>query len=643
MVSPADRAHRRADADLLSFLNTHGDRREKIKRALRGRSFGTGEDSVIGEVTKFLDEAGSRFEPFARASDVAVKTEFLKSLIRAWEIADATGTFNEEAVSTFRTIRAFSETCLEQIVALPRAGRIHASKKGYWQEVARAGLIHIAELYRSQRLDECRRELSRLLAFVENKLIDKQDKSPKEKQDKKWQGHGILGQVFYFSSKANRFAGQLDVAEDDLIKAAEHYSARAMRLAAAAKDIEARLRQEPPEGGPREALKNELRDINEKRAEVTLRTGVVEVSRAWLLFSQANYRAAKHSAHAALLLLSPSSDELTQYHAQLVSAAVDRVRSDSCSALEQTVSRLTVITDYFRKRGHSRLQARAEYELLLALILLDSARDTEDYQPTEYVTPMKEAEKYLLTRAASTTSRWASLKLTLHSRVLRRKELKKRIAERDFSAAIEHAERALREAQKSQNGGCEIEALIASAEAYYEQGMAEVAEPQPRKSTDARGAGVTPTAGHGSARPADSFSAAKNILARALGICLKTDFPELMAIVRLLLARIAVRMALYDEANYHLHEFGQIKVQDHAWIQRLHKKVFSEYHREDYLVLQEEQLNKEKAFLKLKKFLIDKAAAKVKKEKGKVTDEAIAEVLDVSRMTVWEWRKLPDE
>ena len=25
------------------------------------------------------------------------------------------------------------------------------------------------------------------------------------------------------------------------------------------------------------------------------------------------------------------------------------------------------------------------------------------------------------------------------------------------------------------------------------------------------------------------------------------------------------------------------------------------------------------------------------------TDEAIAEVLDVSRMTIWEWRNLPDE
>ena len=50
----------------------------------------------------------------------------------------------------------------------------------------------------------------------------------------------------------------------------------------------------------------------------------------------------------------------------------------------------------------------------------------------------------------------------------------------------------------------------------------------------------------------------KQILSDALHLCNQANFPELTAIVRLLLARVAVRENIYDEADYHLHQFSRI-------------------------------------------------------------------------------------
>lgn len=614
---------RPADAVLKAFQRRSDDVVREIKLTLRTRSFVTENNCVVTKVIDFLNEAAPHIPAFEQAHDLIAKTEFLKSLVRAWEIADATGIFDNHNLKTYQAIKKFSTSRLDKIAELTGNSKISALEKVYWQEVARAGLIHIAELYRSHNLNRCRHDLGKLLDFVEKKLVDRE-----------MHCDGILGQIFYFSSKVNRYDGKLDIAENDLNRAAERYSIKAQRLAATAKEIEQKACRS--DGS---ILKGEVRDIRERLVEVILRTGVIEVSRAWLYFRQGNYKAAKHSANTALLLLSPSGDELTQYHARLVSAAVDRVRSRSARELDETVTKLNSIREFFLKKEHSRLRARTEYELLLALILLDSMLGTDDHEDVKNNAPLKQAEKLIRKRSDCVTDRWGSLKLTLQSRFLRHVEMKREVGLRNFESAVEYAQMALKKAGNSNNQDCQIEALIALAEAHFEQTIVKLSGPKSERDDTVSDTYPMPPSARDAQKQTEAFSLTKGTLSQALDVCLKTDFPELMAIVRLLLARVAVRVNLYDEADYHLHEFRRIKLQEHAWVQRLNEKVFSEYHRQDYLILQEEQLTKGEAFLALKRFLIDKAQRKAKREKGKVTDSLVADILQISRQTLLEWRR----
>jgi hypothetical protein len=299
------------DADLKSFLDEQEGVRLSIKGLLRRRDFGEEQNDVVEQALNFLSDAAAQLSTFRAAIDPVMKTDFLKSLMRAWEVADATGTFNATNVRACEKVREFSAECVAKIAALPKESKILLAEKRYWQELARTGLILVTEYYRAQKLNECRAELNKLLTFVNERL-----------RDEEMTCDGILGQIFYLSSKANRMDGQLKVSEDDLGRAAAHYSERARRISETESRIIKHLAR-----SRNARLEDELRDTRERQLEVVLRTGVVEVSRAWLYFSQCNYKGAQHSARTALLLLSPSSDKLTQYHARLVSAAVDRVTS----------------------------------------------------------------------------------------------------------------------------------------------------------------------------------------------------------------------------------------------------------------------------------------------------------------------------
>lgn len=614
---------REATDALRNFLETHNDDRSVITRSLRTRTF-VGEDRrVVSKVINYLNESSALLTDFEQASCLDTKTDFVKSVMRAWEIADATGTFNSTRLNEYRSISDFSTSCLEQITDFRRDTKIPAAEKGYWQEVARAGLINIADLYRSQKLNHCLRQLNALLNFVEGYL-----------KDERMQCDGILGQIFYFSSKAHRLDGRLGAAEDDLVRAVSHYSARAERLVDKIKAYT--LVPDPGGNTPPQA---ELWDAHEKLGEVRLRLGVIEVSRAWLYFSQGNYKGAKHSAHTALLLLSPSGDELTKYHTRLVAAAVNRVTSSTSRALDETVSELTEIRNYFREQKHSRLAARTEYELLLALILLDSTLESSRPTDIKNSKPLQEVEKVINQRSAHVNDRWESLKLTLRSRFLRHAEMKKGVGRRDFTKAIATAERAIEKAKNTTNRNCQIEAMIACGEAHFEQAVVDASHPRAGRKDNVPGAYPQTLAQNDSQKRIELFAPAKRILSAALDLCLNTNFPELTAIVRLLLARIAVKVNLYDEADYHLHEFRRINPPEHAWIKRLHGKVFSEYHRDDYLVLQEGKLTKDEAFLALKKFLIIKAQEKALRETGKITEDSVAGNINISRDTLTNWRE----
>jgi tetratricopeptide (TPR) repeat protein len=596
------------DALLNAFLVGKEAERRELKDILRTRNFAS--EANVNKAIEFLSAAGLKLSLFENALEPDLKQDFLKSLICAWEIADATGTFNSKKLNTWSRINTFSLSCLEDIrkVAGSRISRNHR----YWQEVARTGLVHIVELYRSQRMNRCIDELNGVLNFVETKL-----------KGDELQCTGLLGQLYYFLSKANRYNGALGVAEMNLLQTMHYYSVRTERLVEEVRQLE-------KIGSS--ASSEKLLDARQKLVEIRLRTGVVEVSRAWLYFSQCNYKGAKHSAHTALLLLSSSGDELTQYHARLVSAAADRVTSTTAPALDRTVTKLTRIREYFREKRHARLQARTEFELLLALILLDSTLITGENKEIENKTPLAYAQKYLRQRFSQQPDRWSSLRMSLHSRLLRHEQMKKEVSARDFRGAISQAQEALKIAKNIHNPNAQIEALIALGEALIEDSVL------PTKKTgtameevETLDRNTQPNGQHG-------LTAVKEILSEALYLCNKANFPELTAIVRLLLARVAVRENIYDEADYHLHQFKRIILPEHAWIQRLHRKVFSEFRHEDHLILQESQFTKVEAFRELKRFLIQRAEKKASEEEGKITEGAVADLIGINRGTLTKWR-----
>lgn len=314
------------------------------------------------------------------------------------------------------------------------------------------------------------------------------------------------------------------------------------------------------------------------------------------------------------------------------------LRPDTALKLDETVSKLTEIRDYFQTKGHSRLQARAEYELVLALILLDSTLKTGDRQRVKNKAPLKEAEKCLQHHFKFIPGRWESSKLTLRSRFRRHEQMKKPPNKCNFSTAITRAEEALAVAKRTNNRYCQIEALIACGEAHFEQGMLGILNHETEKNHLDPGHGSMPPDANQSSGQNESFATAKKNLEEALNLCFDTKFPELRAIVRLLLARIAVRVNRYDEADYHLHEFRRIQIQEHAWIKRLQTKVFYEHRRQNTLVLQEEQLTKKEAFDALKDFLIRKAKEKSIRDRGKATNEEVRKILGISRVTLSNWR-----
>lgn len=608
--SPSPQERRRESKSLASFLRSRASKRSRITKLLRTRTFVGDEDA--SEAKRFLNDAGAYLRSFEQEKDLSTRSEFLQSLMTAWEWADAAGCFNRGTLSSYSQINRFSRTCLNQVIDVEVKRRSSESEKRYLQEMARIGIIHVVELYRAQKLKDCRQYLNRLLTFARSTL-----------RNKDLPCDGLLGQLYYLSSKVNRNDGRLNDAETELAQAAKHYSARALRLAAHAKALER---------NNDERLREELDDVRSMLNEERLGTGAVELSRAWLYFSQCNYKAAKHSAHAALLLLAPAKDGLAHYHAKLIAAAVQRVTATSAFELDAVVTELTEIRQYFDKRRHFRLRARTEYELLLALILLDSTLEA----PSDSIKnddPLKDAKKYLKRTSNPPSSRWVSLKLTLHSRFLRHCEMKKEVTIRDFAPAIEMANWAFDEADKTDNQSCRMEALIASGEAYFEEAAAR------QVIGSLENGDATPTIAGNSSKGAESFNSAKRILSSALDISANANFPELTAIAHLLLARIAVWSGYYNEADYHLYRFRRLAVPEHVWIQRLHSRVFSEYRRDDQLILREDQLTKSEAYRALHKYLIGKAEEKAKKENGKVTEDAVAFNIGVTRTTLTNWRR----
>jgi len=599
---------------LYDFLREHNGVISAIDQAMRRRDF----DKVERSAISYLKLSCRQFDEFEEPTTSLInKVQFLRSVAAAWEIADSTNRFNKGTLGKgYAIIRSFSDRCVKNLRAAGNAPAMTPDEKKYWTKVAQCGLISIVENYRLQELTRCREQLLSILGCAKALLkVDAEDDT-----------YNLVGQIFYYLSKTERYEGNLQAAESHLRRSIESYHKLANRLNAQTTS----------------SVENYV-DTEERLNETMFRIGVIEVTRAWLFFAQCAYGAARHSAHNALLLLIRSADELSKVHARLVLASASRVTAKSPDELDRIITELIRIREHFSEIGHLRLQARTEYELLQALLLQDSFL-TKGLVPNLRNEKPLESANYYLNRQLSTqhTRRWEALKLVLRSRVLRRLEINKIAKERNFDAAIKAA--ALANARSPDNPNCQVESLIAWGQAYLHQGIAlrnaqGLLQPEKRGS---RRHGVQ----DGRLSPEmtevalDSFSEAREKFKSALDLCLEHNFPESRAITCLLLARAAVWSGALSEVEYYFQEFRLLRPGEHAGIRQLHEKVLAEYQEGNYVLINDDELTKEHSFRKLKKFLLKKAKQKAKASKGeRATDTDYAKAIGISRTTFYSWEK----
>jgi|GEM_PF-3544831 len=631
---------------LSRFIAANGSMIADIKRKLRSRDY---ENISAKSVKSFLEAAARVLDDYNVTTDLFVKTAFLKALVRAWEIADATNRFNTTSLGeNYKDIRRFSRKRYDEILTWPLCD-LGRTEKDYYKEVARSSLIGIAEECRTSDSRFCRERLTELVRFVSTRL----------RESVEYPCDGTLAQFYYYLAKVERMEGDLFKAEKSIGRASHLYLNKARTLSERNEEKEA-------EGRP-----DEENETEEKILEVKLRAGVVEVARAWLYFSQRRYDSAKHTAGMALIILSQSSDWLSQANARLVVAAVDRVTADTIGDLNMVIKNLEDLRTLFEQRHHFRLQARTEHELVLTLILLDgmfeeSANVREKVKSQD---PLARAEQILEQGplAQRKTGRWAALFFAQKSRVLRRRVARNLPVERDFTEALNVANQGLETAIRSEARDARIETLIARGEVLFQQGVGSHLAKQEAedKGQSARGPTMARREANQSRDTSLSlfigtdqmptridltnskqcFDRAREDFTQALKWLFRQSsqggYAELSAICHLYLARIAIRSSQFgldefSDAEYQLYEFQRLGQFEHAWLRRLEAKVRAELERRDEWALIINSTTYEDADIELKQFMIKR----IERTNPGIHQKEIAKILGVDRQTLRNWKEL---
>jgi len=206
------------------------------------------------------------------------------------------------------------------------------------------------------------------------------------------------------------------------------------------------------------------------------------------------------------------------------------------------------------------------------------------------------------------TQRWNVQALTLLSRIERDSK-----DPRDRSRSLKTAQRALKAAEDSGQDWCKADALIACGEAQFEASLGE------SESTGAAAARAIAVAHWNEANR------------------LSEDNPERMAACCLHLARAAAAEGKVEEAEHHWSVWadklaGQVKS---AWVHDHSKVVKAELLRSRMLVIDaNDGLNYKQLNAKLQQFLLARASVQAGGNLKK-----LAELLGVSRQTIYEWKK----
>ncbi|HEX8376271.1 MAG TPA: hypothetical protein VF602_00535 [Pedobacter sp.] len=582
---------------ITEFLELNDDIKT-ISRHLKKRNFTVGKEPAA----QFLKDMKEYLSDYEELTDINIKRSFLESVTNAWEITDASNIFNPKNLfRTFNEIVNFSEWRFKEICAFNKNSELivyskpeSTEYKKYQEELVRNSLILIGEEYRVQKnLEGCQNRLDQLFLFIANNLKETEDYRP----------NIILAHCHYYSSKIARFQGNLVKSQKELIAACKNLNDEALIIS-----------------------KNEEESSQDKLNEIQLLLGVLEVSHAWLNFSRGRYESAKHTALNALLMLAGSKDSLTQLHAELVIAATKRATAKNVMEMIEVTEELERLRNEFDSYKQLRLRIKTDYEYVLSLVILDGLLD--DAHNSSIISRRKD----YLSDAAKTlnkyrkkdkiSQRWLSLLYTAESRYLRRLELKKDKADRNFENALRAAKDAYSIAERLKNPLCQVESLLSQGEIYFRMGTG--GKPEENKNNKYSQEAIK------SLQRADSLCSE---------LCKEGGFLELYAAVKLYLARISVHTNQFGLAKHYLNEFHDFKNIEHAWVHRLEKRVIRESEQSDEEIIRIDSPRYSDILDRLKPLLIKKAVASLKAKNEKVTQESISNAIGITRVTLNKWQE----
>ena len=483
----------------------------------------------------------------------------------------------------------------------------------------------IAECYSRQLYPEARKKLEACRDFIEGRLMLRGIPAF---------GLTLLGMTEYYLGRVYRQLGEYASAERAFMKALQHLLTRAeLKKAAAMASTTGRA---PVAGDKPEdySVDDDLAFLDHKVA-VCFGLGL-----AWIDFTQARLTDAEQKVTAAKASLIKYEDAIDNAYMDLILGSIARCKADrDIEQLTRAKALVERALDEFIEIEHGWYEPHARFELGQVHLYLALANGDGEERKKHLERALQEAEKVWEVSTRRQDSMWVINSLVLQSEIKR--------ADRAYNGARDLATKALNELQEAERNKdtnslrvCEINALIARAEANLSDAKAERKEENKvRLNADSDTPHATRIrikkalyAAHEDLTKALSLNESNEIMRRA-----HSQNSRIEALCQLYLARCYA----YDGDKRQAEEsyqkwLGIGEGVEHAKIKSLARKVRKDIDKvvTEFVVPGDGDLRYEELVKRLRTFLLNVARQRHPNDKDKQ-----AELLDVARMTIYNWEK----
>jgi tetratricopeptide (TPR) repeat protein len=484
----------------------------------------------------------------------------------------------------------------------------------------------IAECYSRQLYPEAGKKLEACRDFIERRLMNGGIPAF---------GLSLLGMTEYYLGRVYRQLGDYDSAKRAFMKAIQHLLARAELKKAAAMDGTAG--RAPVAGDkPEEYSVNDGLAFLDHKVAVCFGLGL-----AWIDFTQARLTDAEQKVTAAKASLIKYEDAIDNAYMDLILGSIARCKADrNIEQLTRAKALVERALTEFIEIKHGWYEPHARFELGQVHLYLALANKNDWGERKKHLAcALGEAEKVWKVSTEREDSMWVINSLILQSEIKR--------ADRAYNDARDLATDALKELKEAERNKdtnslrvCEINALIARAEANLSDAKAERREENKvRLYADSDTPRATRVrikkalyAAHEDLTEALRLNESFEIMRRA-----HSQNSRIEALCRLYLARCYAYDGDKRQAEESYRKWLDINEGvEHEKIQSLAKKVRKDINEvvTEFVVSGDGDLRYEELVKRLRTFLLNVARQKHPNDKDKQ-----AELLHVARMTIYNWEK----